>query len=132
MKKVGFVLILAVICLAVVLNGCGNGNNELLIIRDQMDIPADKCSLMDDYLIIYETGCLHCEKVLPRLAQVEDELGMEFVEYNLAIEADYNKVTQDWEVLPQGVPAVIIGCKAYLGSGYSVEDFKQAVQATSS
>lgn len=91
-----------------------------------MTIPQDKCSKLDQYAIIYQTGCPHCAKVLPRIQEVEQSLGVTFKHYNLAIQADFNYI-QSLGMLPEGVPAVIINCKAYLGSDYSVDDFKSFI-----
>ena len=103
--------------------------SDVYTIKDQDTIPQDRCVLIDKYAIIYQTGCPHCEKVLPRIQQVEQDLNLTFKHYNLAIKADFDKFTEI-KMMPSGVPAVIINCKAYLGGGYSTEDFKNFVLAS--
>jgi len=129
MKKAWIVLIV-ILLLAGFLAGCGNnnGNSELLILKNGETISENRCMGLDNYFVIYETGCPHCGKVLPRLDQVEEDLGIEVIRYNLVVQEDFEKITQIWKILPEGVPAVVINCKIYLGSGYSIDDYKDAIQ----
>jgi len=123
------VIILVVLIAAIVLFlvlGQDKNKTDLIIIKDQMVIPQDKCSQLDQYSIIYQTGCPHCAKVLPRILEVEQSLGITFKHYNLAIQSDFNKI-QTMGIMPEGVPAVIINCKAYLGDGYSTEEFRSFI-----
>lgn len=107
------------------INGCGE-NNNLFIIKDKSIIPQEKCNFLGDYVIIYETGCPFCEQVMPRIEKVEQDFNITFTRVNIALKQDYETL-QLIKVLPEKVPCVIIKCKAYIGAGYSVEDFKQAI-----
>ncbi len=100
--------------------------SNLYTIKDKATIPQDKCALLEKYAIVYQTGCPHCEKVLPRIQQVEEDLNITFKHYNLAIKVDFDKFNEIG-LMPEGVPAVIINCTAYLGDGYSVEYFENAI-----
>ncbi len=128
MYSIIFAVVVIAIVLFLLLNQTPNQSN-LLIIKDQMIIPNEKCSQLDQYSIIYKTGCQHCAKVLPRIQEVEQSLNLSFKHYNLAIPSDFSQI-EAMGIMPEGVPAVIINCKAYLGSGYTTEDFKGFILQT--
>lgn len=124
-----YLIIFAVLVIVVVLFlilGKNDRNTGLLILKDKMLLPEDKCKLLDQYVIIYQTGCSHCAKVLPRIQEVEKDLNITFKHYNLALKQDFNELNAR-EIMPEGVPCVIIDCHAYLGDPYSTEDYKNFV-----
>lgn len=121
------IVIVVLIALLLLMLSLNSNNTSIYTIKDKSVIPQDKCSQLEKYVIIYQTGCPHCERVIPRIQQVEQDMNVTFVHYNLAIKTDFDKL-DSLKLLPEGVPAVIINCKAYLGDGYSVEDFEGFVQ----
>jgi thiol-disulfide isomerase/thioredoxin len=123
------IVIVILIALLILMLSLNSNNTSIYTIKDKSVISQDKCSQLEEYVIIYQTGCPHCERVIPRVQQVEQDLNVTFVHYNLAIKADFDKLN-GIGLLPEGVPAVIIDCKAYLGDGYSVEDFENFVLAS--
>ena len=121
-------LIIALFGVIIFLNGCGSNTQELTILKDKTVLNQSICSSLEDYVFIYQTGCQHCEKVVPRLEQVEQELNITFKEYNLAVKEDRTHF-DNLDILVRGVPAVIIHCKVMIGDQYSADDFKNAVNS---
>lgn len=132
MKEKIFLVLALLIFLILILNGCshfGNSHSDnILVLKDKMQIPQEKCKLLDKYVLIYERGCPHCENVMPRIEQIEQEFNVSFKKYDLAVKEDFEAIRK-LKIIPQGVPCVIINCKVYLGDGYSVKDFEEAILA---
>ncbi|MEM2089701.1 MAG: hypothetical protein QXL88_01235 [Candidatus Pacearchaeota archaeon] len=116
--------LLIILIFSLILNGCTRGN--ILVLKDKMQIPQEKCKLLDKYVFIYETGCPHCARILPEIEKLEREKGLTFKRYNVAFEKDLREL-QALGILPQGVPCVIVNCKVFIGSGYKAEDFEKAI-----
>ena len=111
-----FLLSLAIIA-AVLISGCAaNGNDDTLIVKIGDAIPQDVCNargMSDSVIVLHQTGCPACTRVLPILAELESETGMEFEYYNLAVDVDFAELEEKYDLLPTHTPTVIIGCVAH-------------------
>ncbi len=118
MKIIKWALTLLMIAMMVLISGCispGNGNNETIYIDIGDVIPDAVCTarvIKDRVLVIHKTGCMACDVALPRLREVEQELGMNF-EYINTVEAEGFERLEELKIMPYRVPTVLIKCKAY-------------------
>lgn len=118
------VILIAMLILTLLINP---KQNTIYLLKDKSVLSQDKCAQLEKYVIVYQTGCPFCAKVIPRIQQVEQDLNVTFKHYNLAIKPDFDKF-KEMRIMPEGVPAVIINCKTYLGAGYSIEEYKGFIQ----
>ena len=112
------VKILLVITLMIIalFSGCTSNDNDTIFVKIGDAIPQDTCSFkgLDGMVIVlHQTGCPACSRVLPLLEELESELDMEFEYYNLAVDDDFNELKEKYDLLPTHTPTVIIGCVAY-------------------
>jgi thiol-disulfide isomerase/thioredoxin len=131
MKKgyfAGIILIFAIAFILVSGASCDSNQSNITILQDGMNLTQDQCKYFSQPTFIWQTGCPHCEKLKPVIAQVEQDLNITFKQYNLAVKDDYDKL-QSFNMIVQGVPTVIINCHVYVGDQYSLEDFENAIKA---
>lgn len=117
-----FIAILAIIAFfAIVLQ-----KSPEVILVDGSIVPEPTCSNIDKVVIIGRTGCPHCAIAESRLEELEQELGMEFKYYNLAMVEDSQEV-KELGLIVQFVPSVIINCKVHIGAK-SKEEYELYIQ----
>ncbi len=85
-----------------------------VILTDGSTVPAATCAKLPKVVAIHREGCPACSVAIPRLEELEQELGMEFKYYDLAVTQDAQEV-KDLNLIVQFVPSVIINCKVYIG-----------------
>ena len=109
-----------------------NQNNidlELLVLDKEGRITLDACSergLSDKIIVLESKYCSACKVVVPRLQEIETELGKEIIYLDLYKEED--KITaKEFKIWPKWTPTVLIGCDVLIGS-YSKEKYKEAIQ----
>jgi len=88
--------------------------NNVFYIGETMDLPASTCEEHDLYgkvIVIHQTGCGACERVVPALEEIEDELNLTFEYVNLQV--DPSRIFE-LNIQPFYVPTVIIDCTAYV------------------
>ena len=93
-----------------------NVTNETLFIEIGDTIPEAECSergIEGNVIIIHKTGCPACAATLPKLRELETELGMAFEYYDAAVTSELNSLMEKYNILPYHVPSVIINCIVY-------------------
>lgn len=108
-------LVPLIIAVVLLVSGCTSPGNGTIYIDIGDVIPDVNCTAMginDRVLVIHKTGCPACDVALPRLREVEQELGMSF-EYINTVEARGLERLEELKIMPYRVPTVLIKCKAY-------------------
>jgi thiol-disulfide isomerase/thioredoxin len=102
--------------------------NTLLLDKEQT-IPFEQCSrrgLDDKVVILVSKYCSACKVVVPILEEIEKELEMEFLYFDLSDKQDSEKFGE-YKIQAQWTPTVIIGCDVLIG-GYSKEKYKTMIE----
>ena len=120
MKKIIFGLILLLI-----LSGCVNVDTPI-IVKDGDVLPSDICNKLDKVVVVEKTGCPACAVAIPKLEALEQELGKEFVYYDVAIEDERNELLS-LGFAPSHVPAVVVDCKVHIGA-LSKEKYREIIE----
>jgi thiol-disulfide isomerase/thioredoxin len=92
-------------------------------------IPFDECSrrgLDDQVVVLVSKYCSACKVVLPILKEIEQELNMEFLYFDLSDKDDVEKFDK-FKIQAQWTPTVIIGCEVLIG-GYSKEKYETVIK----
>lgn len=109
------VLVLAVsMCVSPPEDPTGNVVHGTFMIGETMDLPNYMCEdhdLRGKVVVIHQTGCWACEKVVPILEEIEQENNMTFEYVNLNV--DPTRI-YELNIQPFYVPTVIIDCTAYV------------------
>jgi len=116
-----FIAVLAIIAFFVIINQKASS----LILVDGVVVPSNICSKIPEVVVIYKNGCPACAVAVPRLQELEQELGKNFKYYDLSITSDAQEVKEKG-LLVQFVPSVIIKCKVYVGVR-NKEEYKSAI-----
>ncbi len=114
MKKIWLFLMFIIVLAIIVFFAIVLQKSPEVILVDGSTVPEPTCSKINNVVIIGRTGCPHCAIGESRLEELEQELGMEFKYYNLAIVEDAQEV-KDFGLIVQFVPSVIINCKVHIG-----------------
>ena len=102
--------------------------NMLLVDKEQI-IPFDECSrrgLDDKVVVLVSKYCSACKVVVPILEEIEKELEMEFLYFDLSDKQDSEKFGE-YKIQAQWTPTVIIGCEVLIG-GYPKEQYKTIIE----
>ena len=95
-----------------------NMNNiDFITLDGEMTIAQNLCQErnIDDKIIVMESKyCSACRIVVPRLKEIEEELGKEFIFLDLSQECDRNTLSE-FKIIPRYTPTVLIGCDVYIG-----------------
>lgn len=118
-------LIVAIAIIAVVVWLVHLSKNRDVLLEDGMIIPETRCKAIPEVCVIHGAGCPACAIALPRLKELEQELGMNFSYYDLAI-ADERQKVLSLGIIPKAIPTVVIRCKVYVGVR-SKEEYKGAL-----
>jgi glutaredoxin len=125
-KSLGLLaLILAILIIVLLFVFVKFPKNGGVLLKDGAVLNETICKQIDNITVIHRAGCVHCAAVLPRLRELEQELNMSFTYYDIAISQDNGKVVS-LNLIPEGVPTVIINCKVYVGER-SKDDYKSAI-----
>ena len=116
-------LILLVILLF--LSGCVEVETPTIVKNGDV-LPENICKNLDNVIVIEKTGCPACATALPRLEQLEEELGKEFLYLNTAIDKERTELLA-LGFVPTHVPAVVINCKVYTGA-LSKNKYKELIE----
>jgi thiol-disulfide isomerase/thioredoxin len=102
---------------------------DTLLLDKEQTIPFDECSrrgLDDRVIILVSKYCSACKVVLPILKEIEQELNMEFLYFDLSDKNDVEEF-EKLKLQAQWTPTVIIGCEVLIG-GYSKEKYKTKIE----
>lgn len=89
-------------------------NQERIVLEDGSILPPKICQELGEIVVIHEAGCPACAIAVPRIQEIEREVGVKVTYFDLAIDEDKNKILTK-ELIPVAVPTVLIKCKAYVG-----------------
>jgi hypothetical protein len=116
-------LALAAVMLVAMASGClnwGSGsengvNGEFLLVEDGTVLDAATCSsrgLAGQVTVFHSAACGACLRTVPVLEEIELETdtAFEFID----VSSDTERM-QELKLSPTHIPAVIIGCKVYVG-----------------
>ncbi|UZE93924.1 MAG: hypothetical protein IB618_04170 [Candidatus Pacearchaeota archaeon] len=124
---VALIIAVLIIVILILIPKFSNQNTEDILLKDGMIIPSEKCSQLEKVITIHGAGCGACAIAIPRLQELEQELEMEFGYYDLAIDADKERILS-LGLIPEAIPTIIINCKVYVGVR-SKEQYKEAILA---
>ena len=88
-----------------------------LYISESGNISRDICSakgIEGEVIIFHSSGCGACGIAIPRMEELELELGLDFEFIKLAVPEE-NERMQELKIFPSFVPTVIIGCQVLVG-----------------
>ena len=95
-----------------------NTNNiDFITLDGEMSIAQNLCQdrNLDDKIIVIESKyCSACRILVPRLKEIEEELGKEFIFLDLSQECDRNRLSE-FKIMPRFTPTILIGCDVYIG-----------------
>ncbi len=134
MKKGIFWAILGLVAIIVIiafLLGLSNLNPTTIILEDGMKLDNNLCSKIEavsgnKIILISQLGCPHCAVTINILREIEQEQNKTFAYYDLAIGHEREKVLEEMNILPKGVPTLIANCKVYVGQR-TKEDYLKVV-----
>lgn len=91
-----------------------------VVLEDGVIINPEICSKITSVantsiIVIHQLGCSHCAIVVPILREIEQEKNSTFAYYDLAIDAERKAVLDEMNILPKGVPVVIVNCTVIVG-----------------
>lgn len=123
MKKEIFWAVLGLAAIIVIIAfflNLSNLNPTTIILEDGMILDNDVCSKIEavsgnKIILIHQLGCPHCAVTINTLREIEQEQNKTFAYYDLAIGAEREKVLEEMNILPRGVPTLIADCKVYVG-----------------
>ncbi|GAJ24394.1 unnamed protein product, partial [marine sediment metagenome] len=98
-----------------------------IYVNDGDVLSDDLCKGLDKVVVVEKTGCPACAVAVPRLEELEKELGKEFVYINVAIEEERNELLL-LGFVPRYVPTVVIDCVVY-GGALEKERYKELIEA---
>ncbi len=137
MKKIILPLIAVVVAVSMCVSPFGpdvtgdttGGEVPIFYIGETMDLPKSVCDINDLHgkvVVIHQTGCGACEKVVPVLNEIEQELNLTFEYINL--KEDPSRM-YELRIQPFYVPTVIVDCTAYVSkeSVWSKEKYKTII-----
>ncbi|MCK4453938.1 hypothetical protein KAU51_01140 [Candidatus Parcubacteria bacterium] len=104
-------------------------NLELLVLDREGRISLDACSergLSNKIILLESKHCRACKVVVPRLQEIERELGPEIIYLDLSKEEDRNRA-KEFKIWPKWTPTVLIGCDVLIGA-YSKEKYKEVIE----
>ncbi|MCK4520664.1 hypothetical protein KAT95_02230 [Candidatus Parcubacteria bacterium] len=104
-------------------------NLELFVLDKEGRIALDAClerGLSDKIILLESKHCSACKIVVPRLQELEMELGKEIIYLDLSKEEDRNRA-KEFKIWPKWTPTVLIGCDVFIGA-YSKEKYKEAIE----
>ncbi|MGB2762651.1 MAG: thioredoxin family protein [Minisyncoccales bacterium] len=104
-------------------------NLELLVLDKEGRISLDAClerGLSDKIIVLESTYCSACKIVIPRLEELEKELGVEIIYLNLSEKDDQDRA-KEFKIWPKWTPTVLIGGEVLIGA-YSKEKYKEVIE----
>jgi len=113
-------------------NPVPNQNNidlELLVLDKEGRITLDACSergLSGKIIVLESEHCSACKIVVPRLQELEIELGKEIIYLDLSKDEDRNRA-KEFKILPKWTPTVLINCNVLIGA-YPKEKYKELIE----
>ncbi len=133
MKKIMFAIVLVMIIAA---SGCPNGSadydvnaTEPIMLEKEGAIPHDLCAErgLDDKIIVLETKyCGACKEAVPLLKELEQELGVDILFFDISVNEDREKV-EEFGIIVRYTPTVVIGCDVHIGS-YPKEKYESLIK----
>ncbi len=102
---------------------------ETLVLDKEGGIDLDAClerGLADKIIVLESEYCSACKIVVPRLQEIERELGKEIIYLDLSKENDQNRA-KEFKIWPKWTPTVLISCDVFIGA-YSKEKYKEAIE----
>lgn len=97
-----------------------------IILTDGSNVPPSNCLKIPEVVIIEKQGCPACAIAVPRLEELEKELGKEFKYYDLSVIEEAQQV-KELGLIAQFVPTVVIKCKVFVGVK-TKEEYKEALE----
>jgi thiol-disulfide isomerase/thioredoxin len=130
---IGFTIILfAIILLAATqkqLEVTTVGNNisapGVILLSTDGTIPTEECierNLTDKVIMIESRYCGACRVAVPRVKEVEEELGESFIFLDLSKSGDW-KAMESFGIRVQYTPTLLVGCDVHIGA-YPKEQYK--------
>ena len=112
----GILPALIALSVVVLISGCATEDGDITL-SDGMVIPAGQCSsrgIEDAVVVFYSPGCPACERALPELEELADEMpDDDFRFINLGTDREE---LDKLGLVPVYVPTVVIDCKVYVGA----------------
>ncbi len=133
MNKIMFAIVLVMI---VAVSGCPRGSSgydvnatDTIMLDKEGAIPQDLCAErgLDDKIIVLETKyCGACKDAVPLLKELEDELGVDIMFFDISVDEDRKKV-EEFGIIVQYTPTAVIGCDVHIGS-YSKAKYRSVIE----
>lgn len=102
---------------------------ELIEISEEIVIESGLCTkrgLQDKVIILTSKYCGACMIAVPRLQEIEEELGASFIYLDLSEPEDLETM-KSFGIIPRYTPTIIIGCKVMIGV-HDKEEFREAIE----
>lgn len=135
-EGVGKILIGLIFVFLVAVSGCldksevRNGtSNSVFMLEKNGNLPAEVCEnyeLKDRVVVIESKYCGVCKIAVPRLREIEQELNMSFVYFDIAKKEELSQLVE-LGLAPQYTPTVLIGCEVLIGAR-SKEEYEQKIR----
>jgi thiol-disulfide isomerase/thioredoxin len=101
----------------------------LIEISEEILIEPGLCverGLQDKVVVMESKYCGACRVAVPRLEEIEEELGASFIYLDLS-ESEDLETMKSFGVIPRYTPTTIIGCRVMIGA-YDKEGFKNVIE----
>ena len=85
---------------------------DIITLEDGMAIADEICGRFNPVTVIYKTGCIECQKVMPILKKIEEENNLNFTYYDMLNPEDMVKLSE-LKLTLKKAPIAIIDCKVY-------------------
>ncbi|KPJ55245.1 hypothetical protein AMJ49_07180 [Parcubacteria bacterium DG_74_2] len=123
------VIIIAIVVGYLVYVSQSSADLESLLLDKEGMIGSKECSernLSDKIILLESEYCSACKIVIPRLQELEKELGVEIIYLDLSKEENQSRA-KEFKIWPKWTPTVLIGCNVLIGA-HPKEKYKEVIE----